>query len=202
MELIETIEKKTGWKDAPRYENSPFLERLHVRTHGKMLTVARGTALLDTDTGELQGTTVIAQIKYVDNEEFVKIFTKNLAVWFDLKKSALRVFGALLQEIQRSAIGKDIVFFDHGNKALKDFKISKPAFYRGLDELIDKGFIARHKSSGLVFINPAMFFNGDRAVFINEYRKNKRNELLDTRQKNLFSEPAISEEPEGSENNE
>jgi len=121
-------------------------------------------------TGEIEGVTEIAQIVEVDESQFIKLFTKDLAIWFDLNRAAMRVFGALLTVVQESAIGRDMVFFDVRSKALEAFKISKATFYRGLDELIEKGFIARHLSPGWYFINPAMFFNGDRARFVKEYR--------------------------------
>lgn len=160
----------TGVKSAPKYEVSPFIDRLTIKTRGKKVTVARGSALVDLSTGEVEGMTEIAQIVEVDEGQFVKLFTKDLAIWFDLNKSGMRVFGALLTLVQETSIGRDMVFFDVRSEALGAFNISKPTFYRGLDELIEKGFIARHLSSGWYFTNPAMFFNGNRARFVREYR--------------------------------
>ena len=99
----------------------------------------------------------------------VDLLTEDLAVWFDLNKSGLRVFGAILGTMQNGSIGKDIVYIDHSSQSTKEFGISKATFYRGIEELLEKKFIARHKSLGLYFINPAIFFNGNRARFIKEY---------------------------------
>lgn len=172
---IEAVEvaQHTGVKSAPKYELSPFIDRLTVKTRGKKVTVARGSALVDMSTGEIEGVTEIAQIVEVDEGQFIKLFTQDLAIWFDLNKAGMRVFGALLTIVQESAIGRDMVFFDVRSEALAAFKISKSMFYRGLDELIEKGFIARHLSPGWYFTNPAMFFNGNRARFVREYRVNK-----------------------------
>ena len=164
------IAQHTGVKSAPKYELNPFIDRLTVKTRGRKVTVARGSALVDMATGEIEGVTEIAQIVEVDEGQFVKLFTKDLALWFDLNKSGMRVFGALLIVVQTSAIGRDMVFFNVRSEALAAFKISKPTFYRGLDELIEKGFIARHLSPGWYFTNPSMFFNGNRARFVREYR--------------------------------
>ena len=183
MRQIVTLEEENlGVKAAPKYEVNPFIDRLTVKTRGRKVTVARGSTLVDMETGEIEGITEIAQVVEVDEAQFVKLYTKDLAIWFDLNKSAMRVFGALLTVIQESAIGRDIVFFDVRSEALKPFKISKPTFYRGLDELIEKGFIARHLSPGWFFINPAMFFNGNRARFIKEYR------VKEAKQGDLFNE--------------
>jgi hypothetical protein len=163
-----------GMRKAEKYEVNPFLKSLNVTTRGRKLTVARGSALIDMSTGEIEGVTEIAQIVEVDEGQFVKLFTKDLAIWFDLNRPGMRVFGALLTVVQNSAIGRDLVYFDYGSDGTKDFKISKTTFYRGIEELLENGFIARHKSVGWYFTNPAMFFNGNRARFIKDYRVKKR----------------------------
>ena len=137
---------------------------------------------MDMSTGEIEGVTEIAQIVEVDEGQFIKLFTKDLAIWFDLNKVGMRVFGALLTVVQNSAIGRDLVYFDHGSDSAKDFKISKASFYRGMDELLEKGFIARHKAAGWYFTNPAMFFNGNRARFIKDYRVKKQLDLFEEAQ--------------------
>lgn len=180
---LETEDKKhTGVKAASKYDVNPFIDKLVVKTRGRKVTVARGSTLVDMQTGEIEGVTEIAQIVEVDESQFIKLFTKDLAIWFDLNRAAMRVFGALLTVVQESAIGRDMVFFDVRSEALEAFKISKATFYRGLDELIEKGFIARHLSPGWYFINPAMFFNGNRARFVKEYRTKT------VKQGDLFSE--------------
>ncbi len=168
---ISVSEKKPGGlKSAPKYEVSPFIDQLTVKTRGRKVTVSRGSTIVDLSTGEIEGMTEIAQVIEVDEGQFVKLFTKDLAHWFDLSKGGMRVFGALLVTVQETAIGRDIVYLDTRSKALDQFQISRSTFYRGLDELIDKGFIARHLSAGWFFFNPAMFFNGNRARFVREYR--------------------------------
>jgi predicted DNA-binding transcriptional regulator len=109
----------------------------------------------------------------VDEDQFIKLFTKDLAIWFDLNKSGMRVFAALLTVIQKEAIRRDLVYLDRTDEAIEEFKIQKTTFFNGIEELLAKGFIARHVSSGWYFINPTMFFNGDRARFVKEYRKEK-----------------------------
>ncbi len=180
---IALKEEKTGVRNAKKWDANPFLVPLIIKTKNKKMTVAKGATIVDLDTGEIEGRTEIQQIIEVDEGQFIKLFTKDLSIWFDLNKSSLRVFGALLATVQNSAIGRDLVFFDYGEKATKEFKMSKQTFYRGIDELITKSFIARHKSPGWYYINPAMFFNGNRARFVKEYRVTER------KQASLFNEP-------------
>jgi hypothetical protein len=181
-EIIDLTKPSGGMRKATKYEINPFIDSLTVKTRGRKVTVARGSTLVDMNTGEIEGVTEIAQIVEVDEGQFVKLFTKDLAIWFDLNKAGMRVFGALLTVVQTSAIGRDLVYFDHASDSAKDFKISKTTFYRGIEELLEKGFIARHKSVGWYFTNPAMFFNGNRARFIKDYRVKKQLDLFEEKQ--------------------
>jgi hypothetical protein len=174
---MELIEKKTKVSKAQKYEKNPFIEAITIKTRAKKLTVARGSTIVDMNTGEIEGLTEVAQLVEVDEGQFIKLFTKDLAIWFDLNKSGIRVFGCLLAAVQASAIGRDIVYIAHDSEAVKEFGMSKQTFYRGLEELLTKGFIARHRSESWYFINPAMFFNGNRARFVKEYRVKQQQEL-------------------------
>lgn len=177
--VIDLIKTSGGMRKATKYEVNPFIDSLTVKTRGRKVTVARGSTLVDMSTGAIDGVTEIAQIVEVDEGQFVKLFTKDLAIWFDLNKAGMRVFGALLTVVQTSAIGRDLVYFDHASESAQDFKISKTTFYRGIEELLEKGFIARHKSVGWYFTNPSMFFNGNRARFIKDYRVKKHHDICE-----------------------
>lgn len=167
-----------GIRAMPRYRESPFVNKLVVQTKKKKLTVSRNSSIIQANTGEVQGVTEISQIIETDAEQHIKLYTKDLAIWFDLNKAAMRVFGALLATVQSSALGKDLVFFDHKTEAVIQFKISHRSFYRGIEELIFKGFIARHTSFGWYFYNPTFFFNGDRIRFVKEYKLDPQGKLF------------------------
>jgi hypothetical protein len=187
QKIIDLNKQPRGLSKQVKHETNPFIDNLTVKTKGRRVTVARGSTLVDRDTGEIEGITEIAQIVDVDEGQFIKLFTKDLAIWFDLNKVGMRVFGALLTVVQNSSIGRDLVYFDHSSQSSKDFNITKASFYRGMDELLEKGFIARHKSAGWYFTNPSMFFNGNRARFVKEYRVKQY--AKETKQTSLFNEP-------------
>ena len=182
-EIIDLSKPSGGMRKATKYEVNPFIDSLTIKTRGRKVTVARGSTLVDMNTGQIEGVTEIAQIVEVDEGQFVRLFTKDLAIWFDLNKAGMRVFGVLLTVVQNSAIGRDLVYFDHGSEIAKAFKITKTTFYRGIEELLEKGFIARHKSVGWYFTNPAMFFNGNRARFIKDYRVRKQLDIYDEQER-------------------
>lgn len=180
--------KSGGVRGATKYKANPFMENIFINTRSKKLTVSRGSKIVDMSTGEVEGITEIAQVVLVDDGQFIKLFTKDLAIWFELSRPAMRVFGALLSVIQKEAVRRDLVFFDRQAEEVKSFKLQKTSFFKGIEELLSKGFIARHVSAGWYFINPNMFFNGDRARFIKEYRKKWNQNPVDTLTGDLFEE--------------
>lgn len=176
-EAIKTT--KTG---LIKYKENPFLEKevLTIKVKNKRVGVASGTALVDTQTGETVGMTTIAQKIEVDAEEFIKLYTKDITVYFELSPSGIKTFAILLREVQGKAINRDKVFFKydqidfHGN-----IQMSQAVFYRGIQELVTKQFIAKASDPNWYFLNPSLIFNGDRARFVKEYhiqQGTKRNE--------------------------
>jgi hypothetical protein len=61
---------------------------------------------------------------------------------------------------------------NHGLKAP-----SSASYYRALEELITKGFVAPSTNPPLFFINPAIFFNGDRVRFVTEIRRKRTTKM-------------------------
>ena len=57
----------------------------------------------------------------------------------------------------------------------RDVGMSEYTFKRGLRELLDKGFLYP-KTPVSFWVNPALFFKGDRVLFIKEYRRKKPTE--------------------------
>ena len=69
---------------------------------------------------------------------------------------------------------KDVIYLhakeaDRYHKANRSTGYSPASFYRAIDELISKGIIARSTLPHMFWINPAIFWNGDRLRFITEY---------------------------------
>lgn len=179
--------KSKSVRESPKYGANPFMADggIVIKTKSKRITVARGGQIRNPVTDEIEGVTEIAQIINVEKAEFIKIFTKDIAVWFDLNRTAFRVFAALLMIYQKDGIRSDLVYFHHEDERIKDFKIRKASWFLGLEELLNKGFLARQTRTNWYYINLSMFFNGDRARFVKEYRigKTKRDpntiDLLD-----------------------
>ena len=162
-----------------RYDHNPFVKDMSIPVRGKQVRLSRmGTddhVLLNQETGEFSGTHV-ATFKRVDAEQFIKIFTQNIALTFDLNAAGIKAFNVLLWVLQSRAIERDLVPLD--KIVLHDFleshkprkppmKMSQPTFWRGLAELEKAQIIAKHIRKGWYYINPNFCFNGDRIAFTN-----------------------------------
>lgn len=156
-----------------RHKTNPFIDDLNIKIRHKNVKVSKlgkkdNIDLVNTDTGEHHGT-YIGTTKRVDEEQFLKLFTANIAMTFDLKAAGIKAFNVLCWVMQNTAIERDKVFID--KYVMDDFnevhnkKMSKTVLYRGLNELINTQIIARSQREGEYFINPNFVFNGDRIVF-------------------------------------
>ncbi len=170
-----------------RYKTNPFLLDMTIPIRGRHVQLSRlgpdHNVLINTNTGEISGTH-ITTFKQVDSEQFVKLFTANIGLTFDLSSAGIKSFGVLLWSVQTRALAKDEVDLDsfalhefleaHGGSGTQ-LKLSLPTFKRGVSELEKAQIIARTLRQGRYFINPNFVFNGDRIAFTTliERRRNK-----------------------------
>ena len=162
------------------YSASPFITpTFQIRTRSRSYTVAKGSTIIEAETGEYAGETTIAQIKEVDAGKFVKLFSANISTLFGLSPAGHKVFLILFHQVQkRENAGTDKIYLNlrlaqeiikelQGDKAT----LAAATFYRGAADLVAAGVIAFSVDQNIVFINPAVLFNGDRARFLMELRK-------------------------------
>ncbi len=154
-----------------------FETEIKIETRKKNLTVSRGTELIERKDTSKSYFANIVHTQEVDKEEFIKLYTSQIKAYFDLTKTAYKVFFIFLR-IYQDAIGKDH-FYLSCKKAMSlaekidHFVLSESIFYRGVKELIEKRIIAKTNEKNWYFINPAIVFNGDRARFVSEIIKKK-----------------------------
>ncbi len=82
-----------------RHDHNPFIERMVVPIKGQAVKMSKlgkdDNILVNQSTGEIQGTH-ITTYKKVDAEQFVKLFTANIALTFDLKAAGIKAFNILI----------------------------------------------------------------------------------------------------------
>jgi hypothetical protein len=173
--------KRTGSVLKHKYEENPFATE-----DGFRIPVKNKSEVIQTDgpaavtVGEEQiAVAQIRRIRTVDSDPFVKVFVAELDRFFDLTPTALRIVTVLLQDIGKVRVGDgDQVYINEKSigATLEAHGLTAPSsatYYRAMEELILKGFIAPSVNAPLYFINPAIFFNGDRVRFVTEIRKKK-----------------------------
>lgn len=183
--VLDAPEKqdKLNKKDAPRYQANPFMGEVHIKRGSKKLTVGRADSLVNQETGEIHATE-ISVIRQVDRTEFVKLFSEGVKRFFELSPSGAKLLAYVLKVVQEVP-GTDRItlhFMDYMERFPGDQTgMKKTTFYRGFTELLSKGFIAQSVVPNLYYINPKLFFNGDRAKFVTEYRINEETRVKEER---------------------
>lgn len=168
---------------------SIVLKRRHVRTGVKQ-------DLADASTGVVTHAAVIHEVVEKDDAEFVKVFAAGVKASYDLTRTAARVFQVVLDAYQNEPMSGGfadsiyLAWFDGGLSG-RDVGCSEDTFNRGLRELLDKAFLAP-RSPNVYWVNPSLFFKGDRVAFVKEYvrrrsdkDRTKRQELEENVQQRL-----------------
>jgi hypothetical protein len=160
-------------------DQNPLIEPAEITVKKKF--VRSGLAaktLVNAETGEVEAASVIHQVEEKDDEHFVKVFAAGVAASYELNRTSSRVFQAVLHEYEKTPLSGGFVdsvylaWFGEGLSG-KTIDMSEKTFQRGLKTLIEKGFLAP-KSPNQFWVNPALFFKGDRVMFIKEYRRREK----------------------------
>ena len=178
----------TGFK---KFSENPFLKNLRIPVVPKSnIFIKKDEAIVNLADGELKNDVLLTgKKKYVDGEQFVKIFVNEMKALFELSRPAQKVFSYMLSRIKYD----DLLHFDI-EECLKntDYK-SRPPIYSAIGELLKNEFIAKTKNQFVYWINPKLFYKGDRLVIVREYRKAKHKELIPN-QIDLFKETKALQE--------
>jgi hypothetical protein len=157
----------------PLNEKNPFMSNLLVPKKKKTQFIGimddlneSSKVIVDTETAEIEPI-VIGMTVEVDKQEFVKIYTGQLGMLFDLSKTALKVL-SFIWEAQE--FGDVIILNIESCLKFTGFK-HKNSVNWGLTELMEAEIIAKGPVANVYYTNPAIFYKGDRLVLIKEYRR-------------------------------
>lgn len=157
---------------------NPLVEPQEIRVQRRYIRTTGRQDLVNPATGELAGIAAIHMVEERDDAEFVKVFAEGVRAAFELTRTGYRVFQAVLAVYQNTSMkggyaeAVELFWFGDGLNG-QAIDMSEKTFQRGLKELLSKGFIAP-KSSSLFWVNPSLFFKGDRVAFVKEYRRKSR----------------------------
>lgn len=196
-EVLPSVRVKSRKKGVVAYAENPFWKPVEVEIGRKKVTINSGFVAKN-DTGETTHIAGLHRIEEVDEDQFIKLYTKNLNVFFDLTPASQKLLQCVLRLVQANprCIGIHLDWMDMQDYAAEfDFKYSRASYHRALHEMLEKGFLAESERSNYFWINPHLFFNGDRMVLVTEYRKKKRPNAKPTTEK-LQSDAELREQLE------
>ena len=81
----------------------------------------------------------------------------------------------------------NLLQFDLENCLIETGYQSKPSIFSAIGELLEKEWIAKTKNQFVYWINPKLFYKGDRLVVLKEYRKAKKDQIKDANQLDMFN---------------
>lgn len=163
--------------------SNPLVDASQVKIKRRHVSTGVKTPLTDKRTGEVTAAAIIHQLEERDDAEFVKIFAEGVAAAYDLSKTAYRVFQLVIGQYEKVPMSGGFVdsvylWWSNGKLNGEAVDMSETTFHRGLKELLSKNFLSPRMPSDY-WINPNLFFKGDRVMFIKEYVRKKNSEILD-----------------------
>lgn len=173
MSELEPKKKGTGKRGVQRYAKNPFVANALATTKTGVRKISNSDGnrmmVVSESTGEIMAPAGFWHAQEVDKTAFVKLFINGVKALTGLTGAGTKVFEILYMRVQES-IGKDQLWLTFPSLDQALTPMSEATFYRGMRELINKGFIAESTAPGLYFLNPDYLWNGDRLAFVQEYR--------------------------------
>lgn len=171
-------EKPKKFSDFKKFEKNPFVEKaiqeIQISKRYKSDSATDKRAILqaiDPNSGEVLGHTMFVRHIEVDEDKFTKIYLSQFEAFWELNRSAIRVFGYIMSKMIPK---QDKVEF-RLSECMEYTKYStKKPIYEGLTALIDAGIIARGYNEYVYFINPLVTFNGNRVSYVKTYVKKRK----------------------------
>lgn len=171
---------------------NPLVDPQVIQVKSKWTKTGRSDLLLDPKTGEIAQGSVISTLRHVDDAQFVKVFLAGVTAAFALNKTASAVFNLALREYEKMPLtggyADHINLYPHaievdGEKQYmlndESMGMSVKNFQRGLVFLLANKFLYP-KQPHTYWVNPALFFKGDRVQFITEYRRKTTDSISST----------------------
>lgn len=188
------MEEKQKSKRGVRYDHNPFIGNAITNTKQgvKRISNKDGNRMMvvSENTGEIVAPAGFWHAQDVDKTQFVKLYVNGVKAFKDLSGAGTKVFEVLYMKVQAS-IGTDTLWLTFPSLNQLETPMGETTFYRGMKELLLKGFIAESITPGMYYLNPDYMWNGDRLAFVKEFRKTPskpKTEQIDTKTIDMFTD--------------
>lgn len=170
------IQDKKNYADFPELDHNPFIcslsDDIAFKKINKGIEYGKSvTRYANMETGNISTAKtgiMFAERKLVDSGKFTKVYANRLKDVFELSSTALKLFGYFITEFNFKN-DQDIVYMNMQEGMEFCGYTSRSMVYRGLSELIIRGFICKTSRPWMFFVNPNYAFNGDRIRVFTEY---------------------------------
>lgn len=163
---------RQGELDLDLHEENPFLAGFRPRIGRRKVSMGgESLSLVDMSTGVVEGTAEVSRVFEVDREQFTKVFQAQMGLFFGLSAPGVKVLAAVWIEVTKRH-GQTSVYMTAktASRAAEraGHTLSRATYFRGRKNLVEAGFIAASGDANIYWINPAVFFNGDRVKLVTE----------------------------------
>ena len=168
-----------------KFERNPFIFedtdkailKLEIPTKTKKKIVgSTDLGVVNVHTGEVEGGNFLWTNKTVDEEQFAKIYIKEISSLYNLTKTGFRALSFILSKLEPN---KDLVYIYYPDMQEYCKWTIRKTCNSGLKELLSAKIIAPSLQPGFWFINPHIVFNGNRLTLVTNYTKKGTNEQQD-----------------------
>ena len=167
--------RQLGRRSFPIYDENPSIsDRFPTRIISGNRSKLSSAYMVTPETGEIvgRGSFGFIEEKEVDNETFVKVYLDGIKRFGQLSKSGATLFEYIYRQISGMAgKDKDTVMISFYLAQKWQTNLTKPTYYRGVAELLEKEFVYRSGAADVYFVNVRLMFNGDRLVLAQAYRR-------------------------------
>lgn len=176
--MTEIVKSKRGLQ---RYATNPFVSgaATNCKVGQRRISNKKGDKfMVVSEAGEVVAPAGFHEVVEVDKTQFVKLYINGVKAFQGLKAPGTKVFEIIYRAVQKVP-GTDQIWLHFMAVQQEITPISESTFYRGLRELLDKGFLAESTAPGMFFLNIDYMFNGNRLAFIKEYRIKSDDEQME-----------------------
>lgn len=139
--------------------------------------ITKNMGLVNRETGEVLDDQVCITLRQkIDAESFIKFYGNGLAAVFNLSKRAQEVLSYLLKSYNEEDLSgtNDLVYFSFTEAERQGYNRQRQTWRSAMNELIYQEFmVPATKGTDWFWINPTLFYRGDRLVIVNQFIKSK-----------------------------
>ena len=162
--------KKNTIKSTPYNSRNPFMKSVIIEMDASTQVLING----EDKSGQRinKNDAIIWKNRVIkDRRKFTKLYHNGLKDFFGLGRSEMDILKFIMHRLRKD---QDKVAFTYKLVKEETDIASDSTVSTTLLSLMNKGIIARAEGDGIYYINPNIFFNGDRVAFVKSYIMEKK----------------------------